>query len=140
MLEQLGIAYGNAVICPERNNHGALVVHVLEIERGYRALWHDIDAQGRRSADVGIWTGPANRLVMIDDLADAIAEGEFVTPDRVITDQARTFVRSKVGKIQAEDGCDDDGIAAAWIGWRAIFGRRTNGPRRGAAPDTTATG
>lgn len=125
-VHELARAYGNALVVVERNGSGATVIHVLHEELQYPHLWYD--ASGR----IGWWTSVANRLPAIDDLADALLQREFTTPDPIFAAEARTFVRKKTGKVEHEQGCHDDVILALVIGWAVLVGPRT--PARGPAP------
>jgi hypothetical protein len=116
----LAKAYGNAVIVVERNNHGHTVVHVLDEELHYRYLWRD------ERQEIGFWTGAHNRQPIIDDLVDAVQLGEFVTRDRMFVTEARTFVRTASGKVEAQPGCHDDVILATAIAWRVLTGPVTD--------------
>lgn len=126
-VHELACAFGEALIVVERNGHGGTVLHVLHEELHYPHLWRD--AQGR----LGWWTGPTNRLPTIDDLADALEQGEFTSPDPIFASEARTFVRKKSGKVEHEDGCHDDVVLAVSIGRAVLCGPRQpqRGPRAG---------
>jgi hypothetical protein len=122
----LALAYGEALVVVERNGHGGTVLHVLHEELHYPHLWHD--AAGK----MGWWTGPANRLPAIDDLADALLQAQFLSPDPVFASECRTFVRKKTGKVEHENGCHDDVVMALVIGWAVLCGPRQ--PQRGPRP------
>lgn len=132
-LDTLGRAFGDALICVERNpgGHGGTVIHVLEEETRYPRLWRD------GAGTAGFYTGPANRTPIIDDLGDAIAGAEFVTVDGELVAECLDFVRTKEGRIEARPGCHDDMVMGAAIGWRVMVGPRTAaGVRDGTAtPD-----
>lgn len=125
-VEKLALAYGEALIVVERNGHGGTVLHVLHEELHYPHLWHD------HAEKLGWWTGPANRLPAIDDLADALLQGQFTSPDPVFAGECRTFVRKKTGKVEHENGCHDDVVMALVIGWAVLCGPRQ--PQRGPRP------
>lgn len=122
----LALAYGEALVVVERNGHGGTVLHVLHEELHYPHLWHD--AAGK----MGWWTGPANRLPAIDDLADALLQAQFLSPDPVFASECRTFVRKKTGKVEHENGCHDDVVMSVVIGWAILCGPRQ--PARGPRP------
>ena len=126
-VEKLALAFGEALVVVERNGHGGTVLHVLHEELQYPHLWRD-------AADkLGWWTGPSNRLPAIDDLADALLQQQFTSPDPVFASEARTFVRKKTGKVEHENGCNDDVVMATVIGWAVLCGPRpaVRGPRPG---------
>lgn len=124
-VHRLALAYGNALVAPERNNHGGTLIHVLEVELEYPHLWRD--AKG----NVGWYTGPYNRTPMIDDFADALEREELWSADPVLAGEGRTFVHTKNGRIEHDKGCNDDTILAMAIGWSVMNGPRapTRGPR-----------
>lgn len=122
-VERLARAYGNALVCVERNEHGGTVLHVLEHELEYPHLWRD------HRNKVGWLTGPHNRTPAIDDLADALMQDELVTYDLELARELRTFIRSKTGKVEADKGCNDDIVMAMAIGNAVAVGPRT--PERG---------
>lgn len=123
----LALSFGAALIVVERNGHGNTVLHVLEHELEYPHLWRD--AKGA----LGWYTGPHNRMPAIDTLADALLHDALHTPDTVFISEARTFVRTKTGRIEADRGCTDDVVMSMAIGWSVLNGPRApqKGPRRG---------
>lgn len=126
----LALSYGAALIVVERNGHGGTVLHVLEHELEYPHLWRD--AKGA----VGWYTGPHNRMPAIDTLADALLHNTLHSPDPVFVSEARTFVRTKAGRIEADRGCTDDVVMSMVIGWSVLNGPRSpvKGPRKGFVP------
>lgn len=126
----LALAYGHALIVVERNGHGGTVLHVLEHELEYPHLWRD--AKGA----LGWYTGPHNRLPAIDALADALLHDHLKSPDAVFAHEARTFVRTKTGRVEADRGCTDDVVMSMAIGWSVLHGPRApaKGPRKGLVP------
>ena len=125
-VHELALAYGEALVVVERNGHGGTVIHVLHEELHYPHLWYD------HAEKLGWWTGPANRLPAIDDLADALLRAEFTSPDPVFAGECRTFVRKKTGKVEHENGCHDDTVMSLVIGWAVLCGPRPR--QRGPAP------
>jgi len=117
---KLGYAYGKAVIVVERNNHGGTVLHVLDEELHYPAIWREDPSR----PDLGFWTGPSNRQAIIDDLVDAVTQNEFETADPLFCAEARTFIKTDSGKVEAQPGAHDDVIMASAIGWRVLTGPR----------------
>lgn len=130
MVHHLALAFGEAMVVVERNGHGGTVIHVLHEELHYPHLWYD------HAGKIGWWTGPANRLPAIDDLADALVRGEFTSPDPVFAGECRTFVRKKTGKVEHENGCHDDVVMAMVIGCAVLCGPRhaARGLRPGLVP------
>lgn len=123
---RLALAYGHALIAPERNGHGSTLIHVLEEEIEYPHLWRD------SKGAVGWYTGPHNRTAAIDDLGDALYRDELWSADTLFASECRTFVRTKNGKLEHDTGCHDDIFMALAIGWSVINGPRS--PQRGSRP------
>lgn len=121
---RLALAYGHALIAPERNGHGGTLIHVLEEELEYPHLYRD--AKGV----VGWYTGPHNRTPAIDDLGDALYRDELWSADTLFASECRTFVRTKNGKLEHDVGCHDDIFMALAIGWSVMAGPKS--PERGA--------
>lgn len=123
----LALAYGAALVVVERNGHGGTVLHVLEHELEYPHLWRD--AKGA----LGWYTGPHNRMPAIDTLADALLHDALKSPDPTFAAEARTFVRTKTGRIEADRGCTDDVVMSMVIGWSVLHSPRApaKGPRKG---------
>jgi len=120
---RLGRAFGEvfddgstrpAEIAVERNNHGAAVLVVLSEQEHYPRLWSD------EKGELGWWTGPHNRLVIIDELVDAVTQGAVDTRDPVFSAEARTFVRFDDGSVGAARGEHDDVVMAMAIGRRIL--------------------
>ena len=115
-LAALARLYNTAEIAVERNNHGGTVLVVLTEQESYPKVWKDTAGDG----DAGFWTGPHNRLAIIDALVDAVTRGTLDTADAVFCHEARTFVRLADGGIGAAPGAHDDVVMAAAIARRIL--------------------
>lgn len=111
VLADLGHEYNDATIAVERNNHGHAVIQALQREHRYKKLYEHEDDK------IGWPTNPVTRPVMLDLLEDAHRRGLWVTSDRSLLGQARTFIVSASGKPEAASGEHDDLVMAAAIGW-----------------------
>ncbi len=113
--------YNNALVAPERNNHGHTVLRTLSAEQTsvtpYGYVYEATD--GRR----GWKTDPATRPPMFDDLAQACRDRVTSSPDASFAAQSRTLVRDKRGKPLASGkgttgGAKDDRWIARAIAWQ----------------------
>lgn len=111
VLAALGAEYNNATIAVERNNHGHAVIQALQREHKYKKLYEHEDDK------VGWPTNTVTRPVMLDLLEDSHRRGLWLTSDRHVLGQMRTFVVTDTGKAEAAPGEHDDLVMAAAIGW-----------------------
>lgn len=113
----LGRLYNNALIAPERNNHGHTTIRSLKAEARYpRVYTHD-------DHKLGWLTSSATRPVLWDDLSFAIREKSTFTPDAATLAECRTVIRDKTGKPVAlnkgqKGGCKDDRYVSWAIAWQ----------------------
>lgn len=117
---KLGLRYNIACIAVERNNHGHAVlqelqrVSVADGKRAYPNLFVDVDGKvGWNSVEV-------RRTPAVDALEQAHRTGQWVTQDREILAEVRTFVVNKDGKAEAQRGSRDDLVMMAVIGWDVL--------------------
>jgi hypothetical protein len=129
----LANAYGGALLIVERNSMGHTALHILQTELRYEHLWLE---DPRKPEDVGFYTGPHNRMVVVDALVDAVTQGHFKTRDREFVTQSRGFVRTPEGKVEAAPGAKDDLVMAAAIGWHAVVGPRVSTTPTAVKPNT----
>lgn len=120
LLMRTGYLYNTALIAVERNNHGHSVIQTLNhpppLDDGtpqdaYPAIYVFTDEKQ------GWPTSPVTRPVMLDDLNDAHRKGYFVTPDRRLLQQIKTFVIGTNGKPAAASGEKDDLVMGGAIAW-----------------------
>lgn len=121
-LSLIGWAYNEALIGPERNNHGHSTIRALEAEACYPNIYVHDDGK------FGWLTNPKTRPLVFDDLAHGIKDAELWTPDARILGEARTLIRDEDGKPRARDkgsegGCTDDGF----VGWGIAVQMRARG-------------
>jgi hypothetical protein len=109
--------YNNALLAPERNNHGHAVLQAVRT-LGYRRVYrHEDDKLG--------WpTNTVTRPVMLDALEDGHRRGLWSSPDEIVLGQLRKFVVNDQGKPEATRGEHDDLVISAAIGW-AVRQRRS---------------
>lgn len=127
-LDELGRAYNAALVGVERNNHGHTVLALLQHEHAYPTLYthRDYDATGAARARLGWETNAKTKPVMIDGLAEALAEGFLGVNDPELVKECMTYVYDDRGSMGAQAGCRDDRVIAAAIAWQL---RKTPRPR-----------
>jgi hypothetical protein len=111
----LATEYNEALIAPERNNHGHAVILALTKTDGvspplYSYVYEHDDER------FGFPNNPATRPEMLSDFEDAIRNRYATTTDAAVASQLRTFVLID-GKPQAANGANDDLVMAYAIGW-----------------------
>jgi hypothetical protein len=112
--------YNKAWLCPEANNHGHVVIHVLKTA-GYRNLYKRKvldDVSNKVSTQFGFLTTNDSKLSITEKLKTAIKEGKFQARDNDLVVELSTFVQvaSKQGKSirrEATPGNHDDRVMAA---------------------------
>jgi len=109
--------YRDALLAPERNNHGHAVLQAVRTLGYNRVFRHEDDKRG--------WpTNVVTRPVMLDSLEDAHRRGLWSSPDEALLGQMRKFIINDHGKAEAARGEHDDLVIAAAIGW-AVRQRRS---------------
>lgn len=116
ILNRLGRLY-QAVLAPERNNHGHTVVAALK-KAEYPELYHHLEYNeaGQKFLKAGWPTNVTTRPQMLDALDTAIRRDAFISYDLGFWREADRFVRNeKTGKPEAMSGWHDDRIVRAAI-------------------------
>jgi hypothetical protein len=129
-LAVIGRMYGDALVAPERNNHGHAALRSLVHEAGYPIgrVYHAEDGKA------GWSTTTVTRPVMMDELGGAVRARQLSTPDRPTIIECKTLVRNEQGKVEArkkgsKDGSKDDRV----ISW-AIALQVRNAPSKELQP------
>lgn len=119
-LDELGRAYNTALVGVERNNHGHTVLVLLSGQHLYPTLYahRDYDAAGSTRARPGWDTNAKTKPLMIDGLAEALAEGFLLVNDPALVKECLTYVYDARGGMGAQAGCRDDRVIAAAIAWQ----------------------
>jgi hypothetical protein len=117
VLSDLGRQYRDALVVPERNNHGAATLRALDAEARYSRIYKHADDR------LGFPTNSATRPVLWEDLRMAVAEGSAWTPDSEMLAELRTLVIDTDGKPRAmgkgtEHGSRDDLFVSWAIAWQ----------------------
>lgn len=132
--------YNDALVAPERNNHGAATLRALREEQSEVTPYHHI--YYAEDGKLGWVTTPASRPPLFDELRMAIVDAAtrkdascVITPDLGTIAECKTLVRDpRDGKPRArgkgtKGGATDDRFVAKAIGWQV---RQRGG---GAPPD-----
>jgi hypothetical protein len=113
----LATFYNIAWLGIEANNHG-ISTNKAAIRTGYQRLYEQqiIDERFFEPTDkIGWHTNQKTRPEMLDELEQAIREGNWIDPDETSIMELLTFVRNDKGKPEAQEGCFDDQVMASAI-------------------------
>ena len=126
-LDELGRLYNDALVGVERNNHGHTVLALLSSQYAYPTLYshRDYDAKGASRSRPGWETNAKTKPLMIDGLAQALAEGLIGIKSAELIRECLTYVYDERGATGAQAGCRDDRVIATAIAWQL-----RNVPRR----------
>lgn len=119
-LIKLATYYNKAWICPEVNNHGHVVIHVLQT-KGYRNLYKRkvIDeTTNKPTTKVGFVTTNESKILITEKLKTALKEGASQIPDKETISEMSSFVQvasknNKTVRREASPGAHDDLVIAA---------------------------
>ena len=110
IMAQEGLRYNTAYICPERNGLGlALIEQLFEVHE-YENMWTDEKGQ------MGYLVNNKNRDIMLNTLQEKLKTSKIKINSERTFKELTTFIISKSGKIQAEDGFADDLVMSLAIG------------------------
>ncbi len=120
LLDALGRYYKWAQLAVESNNHGHSVLDTLENITDYPRLYScsGYDQSGQRSEKLGWHTNAKTKPLMVDNLAEAIAEGHLLIHSPELVDECFTFITTDSGAQEAQPGKHDDRVIAAAIAWQ----------------------
>ena len=105
-----GVKYNTAFVCPERNGLGlALIEQLFEI-REYENMWTD------DRGEMGYLVNNKNRDGILNKLQENLKTSKIKVNSERTFKELTTFIISKTGKIQAEDGFADDLVMSMAIG------------------------
>lgn len=118
ILDALGRYYNNALVAPERNNHGILTCVRLWKDLAYPNVYLDVSegqTEDRDSLNIGFLTSQRTRPLIIDRLRAALRERDLSVYDADTFQEMKTFVVTGSGRMEAESGCHDDCVMALAI-------------------------
>jgi hypothetical protein len=102
---ELGAEYNQALLVVERNNHGHAVLAYLRSVCGYGRLYAQHGVEG--------WlTTSLTRPGMLQWVERVLVENAEALNSRRLLQECRTFVRDRVGRVQAAEGEHDDCLMA----------------------------
>jgi hypothetical protein len=126
ILVALGYYYNEALLVPERNNHG-LVTCVELRDRQYPNLYLDVTEGSiepdRETLNIGVFTSEKTKPLMIDKLRAFDRNREIEINDTQTLNEMLTFVVTESGKMEAEGGAHDDCVMALALAAYASDGR-----------------
>lgn len=101
-LFKLGMFYNCALVGVERNNHGLATINKLR-DLGYKKLFLTRDlgkiGEGTPSDRYGWQTTTKTKPYLIDQLNEAIRDGDLEIPDSDTYGELKTFVRDERGRL-----------------------------------------
>jgi Terminase RNaseH-like domain len=115
-LEALGKYYNNALIAPEKNNHGFTTVNRLK--QNYNNIFQmerydqTID---QTTKELGFVTNKKTKPLIIDHMASMIRDQLITTYDKKLISECLTYIREDDGTTNAQEGCHDDLVMATAI-------------------------
>lgn len=108
---KLGKMYNDALTGVENNNTGGGTATLALKNSGYPRVFYqqNTDTRGRKTERIGWRTDQHTKPILIDGLADFLAEGgKIIDADTI--QECMTFGVDDTGKMQAQEGCHDDRV------------------------------
>lgn len=113
-------------ICPERNNHGLATI-IRAYSKNIPMYYNQSFEKGYPTSQdvIGFKTSSSSKLLVLNDLQEAIRDRSLFCDEKGFWSEALTFVRNEKGQLQAE-GKDrdpstktyDDRIISMALAWR----------------------
>lgn len=117
MLDELGRRYGNAILAPERNNHGHAVLLKLK-ELGYPNIYKHTDGKP------GWLTSTTTKPMMIVELEEGLRTGEIKISSPDLLRELLAYQDLGGGKSGTGKGAHDDCVIAMAITFQLRRARR----------------
>ena len=99
-----------AYVCPERNGLGLALIEQLFEFHEYENMWTD------QKGEMGYLVNNKNRDQILNNLQENLKTSKIKVNSERSFKELTTFIISKTGKIQAEDGFADDLVMSMAIG------------------------
>lgn len=117
ILYAIGRRYNKALLVPERNNHGMIVINKL-IENGYPDIYVEMQENPpfKSRKRFGWLTRQNNKPQIIDNLIQELRENTIGINNRYTLEEMLTFKQDDSGKLGAEEGHFDDRVMSLAIG------------------------
>lgn len=129
LLQKIGISYNQAYMLIEINDIGAQVADTLWYDLEYENMYwtKSGDQLGKVGADPypGIRTTKKTKRIGCANLKDMIDNNQLLVNDFQLIQELSTFVQSKSGSYEADEGFNDDlvmcGVLHAWLVSQRFF-------------------
>lgn len=118
IVNQIGRFYNNALVGVEVNNHGLTTVQRLRNDSYPNLYMRESSEEHRfqeRTSLMGWRTDKKTKKLIIDNLAQAIREGDIIDLDLVFIRECMTYIRDDQGHTNAQEGQFDDTVMAKAI-------------------------
>lgn len=102
IIAQEALRYNTAFVCPERNGLGLALIEQLFVVCEYENMWFD------ERREMGYMVNAKNRDGLLNNLQESLKTAKIKVNSERTFKELTTFIISKTGKIQAEDGFNDD--------------------------------
>ena len=114
----IGTFYNTALVGVEVNNHGLVVVQRLR-NMFYRNLYMRETSEEyqfqERTALMGFQTNRKTKPIIINNLVQALRDGDIIDLDIIFIRECMTYVRDDQGHTNAQEGMYDDTVIAKAI-------------------------
>lgn len=129
LLNEFGLLYNEALICPENNNIGYATIQRLCL-LGYPKIYNNKEKSldifsatagnkgdlQKPSGDLGIYTTGGKRNVILTKMEEFLRNERIETPSARFYKELKTFVWVNNHKVEAEKGKNDDLVISMAIG------------------------
>lgn len=103
-IAKIGREYGNAMVCPERNNHGYTTL--VELNKVYNNIYEEIvqdKITDKRTKKLGFTTSSTSKPRIMYNLNTAINEDELTINDRALLREMRTYQREDLNEMRHDE-------------------------------------
>lgn len=117
MAANIALRYNNAIICPERNNHGLTFINKL-LDLGYSNIYFEeiVEPPARPRKRFGWLTTRQSKELVIDNLVIELRDDTIGINCKETLDEMLSFKRFEDGTCGAEEGMFDDRVMSYAIG------------------------
>jgi hypothetical protein len=118
VVNSIGRFYNNALVGVEVNNHGLTTVQSLRNKSYPNLYMRENNEEHRfqeRTSLMGWRTDKKTKKIIIDNLAQAIREGDIIDLDVIFIRECMTYIRDDQGYTNAQEGQFDDTVMAKAI-------------------------
>lgn len=103
-IAKIGREYGNAIVCPERNNHGYTTL--VELNKVYNNIYEEIvydKTTDKRTKKLGFTTSSTSKPRILYNLNTAINEDEIKIPDKALLRELRTYQKEDLNEMRHDE-------------------------------------